>query len=174
MEIKASSTYDKKTCTALVNAVYPNRKIYAILSSILSFALLICTIILIFKAQRSLAYFAALASIVPGVTAGMLIRLPSVQYSSMANSKNARCNYTFYDNELRGEISYSDGKILNTSTMKYEMIYKIVESNEYIFIFQSKKRTYVIEKSTVAKDELDNLKTLLKHHCPIKYTVLKK
>lgn len=158
----------------MTNAVYPNRKTYAVLSSILFFVLFICAVILMFRAQRSLSYLLIITAVVSGVMAYMFIRLPSIQYSSMANAKDARCSYTFYDNEFCGEISYSDGKILNTSTMKYEMIYKIVENNEYIFIFQNKRAMYVIEKSTVAKNELDTLKALLKHHCPIKYTVLKK
>lgn len=174
MEIKGSATFNKKTCKEIVHAVYPNRTPAVILSSIIFILLFILGIIIFFKIDRALSYMILMFSVISGVIAYMFIKLPSIQYASMGSSKDAVCNYIFYDDELHTQMTYVDGRIISTSAVKYDIIFKVIENSEYIFIFQNKRSLYIVEKNTVNSDELDELIAFLKKQCPMKYKKSKK
>lgn len=171
MEITATSKYDQKTVTALVRVGLfkkhdPKKRI-------ILFAALICLIITdsIFLLFLSGGIFPILLLCLSTVLILMqcytYILLPKIQYRSLGKMAESTHVFKFTDDTVI--ITSSIDEYNGSCSIAYHMFYQIIETSEYLFLYQSKRQAFIVDKSTVCGATVSELCTKLANIPGLKY-----
>lgn len=180
MEIKASCTYDFKAVKALVHSgIYKksNPKTRFILTVVFLLITVVLSILnLIFSettedntGNTTIWIIMVVAAIFTILSFYMYFILPKIQYKSLHKLGNLENIYTFNENGFTCVSSNSDYN--GSSTIKYSVIFKIVETSKYMFIYRDKAQAFVIDKSTFESGTPEDIRRLLKNYLGNKYII---
>lgn len=171
MEIKATCKFDYETMRAFYFMYKAKRVIlYAIFYAILE--LLIIVNMLIFGVDIFLVSLVIAYPIIFLLTCLLSFAGSKRYYNSLGNMKDVETEYTFYDDGFHA-VSSIEG-MNGESNIKYSMIEKVIEKPEYIYMFQTKQRTMIVDKSTITGGTVDDLRNKLmpilqkKYYCKCK------
>ena len=73
--------------------------------------------------------------------------MPKIQYNATAKLSDIHNSYIFKDDEFH--IFSSKEGYSGAGSLKYNMIFRVMETKEFLFIFQNKSQVYVVDKSTI-------------------------
>ncbi len=90
--------------------------------------------------------------------------LPHMQYNSLGELADLESRYQFYDTHFEEETLGSG--LSAKHTMEYAYLVKIMETDKYLFLFQSKAIAYIVDKSTLEGNDNDILQETLKKLVP--------
>ena len=164
MEIKATSVYDLKTVTALTRLNMfkkVNHKKRMRTFGIID-AILICIIVfelLAFGFATPLWLMLSVLIISTFLYSYMYFLYPKIRYKASGKFADIKNHFVFYDDELAA--STDSNEYNGTSTIKYTMLYKVMETSEYFFLFQNKLSVYVVDKTTLQNGTADNIREKL-------------
>ena len=85
--------------------------------------------------------------------------LPKIQYNALSNLKDIHNKYTFYDDSL--VVESNNDVYSSNSKLDYNMIVKVIESNDYLFIYQSKNQVFIVDKSTIVQGTIEDIRNKL-------------
>ncbi len=155
MEIKATGKLTLDAIGTLLHATMfrgksPKReivKISAVIALLIAFSLVW---LLLFENAEFFAYMLAVAvMIILMLVYGWFI-LPRIRYKALGNMKEFVNEYTF--GEELFTVSGDNGEYSENTETRYSAISKVIETEKYIFIFQTPSCALVLEKSTVVGD----------------------
>lgn len=180
MEIKASCAYDSKAVKALVHlGIYKksNPKTRFILSIVfLLITITLAILNLIFPetplnsvSSTSIWILLIGATIFTALSFHLYFGLPKIQYKNLHKLGNLENTYTFTENDFSCVSSHTDYN--GSATLKYSVIFKIVETSKYMFIFRDKAQAFVIDKSTFKNGTPEDIRRLLKNYLGDKYII---
>ena len=171
MEIKATSKFDYETMRAFYFMSRVQRVIfYAIIYAILE----VISIILMFTyGVDSFNMSLAIAYPIIFLLSCLLSFIDAKRYyNSLGSMKDTVTEYTFYDDYFHA-ISNVEGMSGENHT-KYCMIEKVIEKPEYIYIFQTKRQAFIVDKSTITGGTVEDIRNKLmpilqkKYYCKCK------
>ena len=176
MEIKASSVYDIKSMKALVHLGIYKKK-----NPVLSYwiwTIIALTLISIFVIFRDFLLDSTYSILLISLLAFLTVKtsfyyfiLPIISYRSMKKLAGIRVDFVFSEDSM---YVHSDSDIHKTdSTMKYEALVKVMETEARLFLFQSKTQAYVVDKTTFEGGSAQDLRKVLTDVLGKKYVVCK-
>lgn len=152
MEIKASCKYDLNAMKAFTRRnmyIKANPKSRMIVTTIL-YAILMLLIVfcLIVFGHNSTLYT------ILGLCVLMLVWLyftyflsPIIRYNAQEKMKDVKNEYIFYDDIIKASTEGDEFK--GETKIEYSLLVKAYETNEYFFIYITKRQAFIIDKSTV-------------------------
>lgn len=164
MEIKASAVYDYKSMKALIHLGIYKKKNPALsywIWTIISLALI--SIFVIFRDVLLESTFSivliSLLAFLSAMTSFSYFILPIISYRSMKKLAGTRVNFVFSDDSM---YVHSDSDLHKTdSTMNFEVLFKVMETEERLFLFQTKSQAFVVDKSTLEGGSIEDLRKVL-------------
>lgn len=158
MKIKAKSVYDYKSVKALTHTlshrfINPSH----VFMGINIIAVLLLVFCFLFLGIDLFYLFLILLMFLMNMF--MHCGLPKIQYNALSNLKDIHNEYTFYDDgfvvESKNDVYSSNAKL------DYNMIVKVIETNDYLFVFQSKNQVFVVDKSTIIQGTIEDIRNKL-------------
>lgn len=73
--------------------------------------------------------------------------LPWVRYRALGQLRGCTNEYTFTEDSIR-LTSYDNG-FSGESRIDYKVLYRCIETSAYFYIFQTKSRAFIVDKSTM-------------------------
>lgn len=175
MEIKASSIYDLKTTKALIRLNMfkkndPKKQIliYGIIVLVLFVFLIIGLIATGDSSYVGLIFLLALSS---SVYSYMYFLFPKTSYKATKKLADVKNSFIFKDDEIL--LSSNTAEYTGNAAIKYTMLYKVMETSEYLFIYQNKVQVYIVDKSTIENGSVNDLRQVLSNVLKKKYIVCK-
>jgi len=164
MEIKATSIYNLKTTQALMRLnmfkkADPKKRMRV--EAIIATVLLALTIFDLIAFERSPSIWMMLGVLIVGTLlhSYMYFWLPKIRYKSSGKFADIQNTFIFRENEM--SISSSIDNYTGSSSLKYTMLFKVMETNDYFFLFQNKLHEYVVDKSTIEGGTADGIRRVL-------------
>ena len=159
MEIRASITYGAREYLSLLRFVWFRGVPYKAALGLGTFVLFISVLGCIYGAasgQKAVTgvflvflYLDFMLWGIPQYYCGRIFKKHSAEFISLKN------DYVFRENEL--EIKTSSPRYNGVSSIKYEDIFKICETDEYIYIFVEKGKGHIVLKSTLKDSEIKRI-----------------
>lgn len=164
MEIKARSVFDYKSIKAMTHAaMYRKYKpINYLIFMCISCILLIVSIILSmmhFGVDVTFSLLLIVSVYLLFLNCFRFFAIPKKQYKSLKNMQNTETEFTFYDDCIRTttqNVNYS-----GQSETRYEAIPKVIETSEYLFIYQTQRHVFIVDKSTITNGTIDDIREKL-------------
>lgn len=97
--------------------------------------------------------------------------VPKLRYNALAHMKDIINEYTFGDDQICG-ISKGTDYICDV-TIRYALLVKVMETSQYLFIFQNHSQVLPLDKSTVTGGTVEELRSKLSAHLGKKYIICK-
>ena len=176
MEIKASCKFNLESMKAFTHLLLfkkanPKKRMIFWLIAYLFFSAVIIAEIILLDADTVL--FVLLAFIFLWFLLGcyFYFLLPKKQYKALGKMKEIVNEYVFGD-EVIGLNSIGDG-YNGDGEIEYDLIYKVMETSKYIFIFLNKTQTYIVNKSTITGGTVEELKNKLSSYVGDNYITCK-
>lgn len=172
MESKASAIYDYKSMKSLIHlGIYKkkNPSLSYWIWTIIALALI--SIFVIFRdslldSTYSIVLITLLAFLTVMTSFSYFI-LPIISYRSMKKLAGIRVDFVFSEDSM---YVHSDSELHKTdSTMKYEVLFKVMETEERLFLFQTKAQAFVVDKSTIEGGSIEDLRKVIKDVLGKKY-----
>ena len=167
MEVKASGTFDYKTIQAFMRLCFfgsrwktgPKKKliIYSIIYAVL--ALAITAEIVLLEFSPGLMVLLLIIVFLLLWMYFMYFAYPKIHYHALGKMKNITNNYVFTDDTIHLTAA-SDGYFEET-TIRYSYIVKVIETPNYLYIFQTKTQAHIIEKSTITNGTIQDIRQKL-------------
>ena len=175
MEINASAKHDLETLTTFIRVgscgkFHPKkllirRIIYSSIGLIAAISAII-TKMSIYYILFAL-FYAFLCSF---TTIYMYFFAAKARYKTMGTNKDSISYYTFRDEDFI-ERTVSEGSS-GENIIKYTSLFKITESNQFLYLFINNATAYIVDKSTFS-DDINLLREKLLAVPNIKYNVVK-
>ncbi len=96
----------------------------------------------------------------------MFILLPKINYSIHKTATDAVNEYTFYNTKLFVN-SNAKGIQSNVET-EYSVLYKVIETKDYIYMYISKGRAYIVDKKTLSGGSVEDIRFAITSQIGIK------
>jgi len=97
--------------------------------------------------------------------------MPKTSYAALKHMKNVVNEYVFCDEVIKMK---SKGELYEgEAELKYPLIPKVMETSEYLFIYQSNNQVFIVEKSTITCGTIDDLRNKLRQFVKNKYIICK-
>ena len=174
MEIKASCKYDLNAMKAFTRRsmyIKANPKSRMIVTTILySILMLLVVFCLIVVGHNSTLYT------ILGLCVLALLWLyftyflsPIIKYNAQVKMKDAKNEYIFYDDMIKAS---TEGDEFNGETkIEYSLFVKAYETNEYFFIYITKRQAFMVDKSTIEGGTAADIRKKLIFYLGDKYIV---
>lgn len=177
MEIKASCVYDFKAVKSLTHAsIYKKTKpskliIWLLVLVIILIALSIFCIITADTPEEASTFYYSCGSFVVCFLVFLYLHFffPKIQYKRLSQFKDIENQYLFTDTGI-SQIS-TNSNYDGTSQIDYSMIFKVMETSEYLFVFINKMQAWVVDKSTIENGNVEDIRNLLKGYLGRKYII---
>ena len=175
MEIYASCIFDFNSIRALSYVAMfkkMNPKLVFHITNILSVLMIVLSVLMINlygSSENNRLLGLSIAILILNLF--MYLAFPRIQYSALKKFKNTKQEYLFCDEHIK--ISTQNESYSGAVELKYNLIHKVMESSEYLFIFQTKNQAYVVDKSSVANGAIDSIRQKLLESVGAKYTLCK-
>lgn len=178
MEIKAKTTYnyevyrDFQRFNIFKGKNSANGKVWILIISFVGIAVSIFNLIA-FGSDSIVWLMMAIIILADLLFGYMYFIVPKIQYKSAKKFADIENNYIFKDDEL--STTSNNAQYNGSSTMKYEMIFKVYESKDYFFIYINKMQAYIVDKSQIIDGTAEEIRAaILKYLPPKKYIVCKR
>lgn len=155
MEIKATGKLTLDAIGTLLHATMfrgksPKREIVKISAVIALFLAFSLVWLLLFENAEFFAYMLAVAVMIIFLLVYGWFILPRIRYKALGKMKEFVNEYTFGEESFA--VSGNNGEYSENTETRYSAISKVIETEKYIFIFQTPSSALVLEKSTVVGD----------------------
>lgn len=174
MEIKASSSYDFKTIKtfflhALFRKINPKKGII-----IISLFIILLYVIVILGAVISDTpeTFIKVLAYLLGLTIFLFyfyFRGPKLCYKNMQKLASINNEFIFTDTNLI--ITSNNDSVSGETNTKYSGLYKVMETDSYLFIYQNKVSAYIVDKSTIEGGTVEDIRKAISSVLGDKYIV---
>lgn len=170
MEIKASSKMDLASCKAFfqaTNKAYTDRRMIfqGVWSVILEILLLVSYFAsanmdneLIRKVSLPLLIIFPILQLF-AVT--MYFYLPKQTHKMLGDYKDGINSFVFNETDFTEVSTTPDGQKSKSSTVNYSDVLKTIETDKYIFIYINIRQAYIVEKETIDKDKIGDIRAKL-------------
>lgn len=174
MEIKASSVYDQKAYKALIRYTMfrtknPKKRIISYFSVYLILFLFSLYTAVIRDDYTLLLYISVIMVIVTLLLCYFYFLVPKIRYKASYKMSNLQNHYIFTQDNVR-ILSNSD-KYSSETIIDYSILFKVMETNEYLFLFNQKNTAYIVDKSTIQGGSISELRELLTKALQTKYSI---
>ncbi len=174
MEIHASSRYDIKTVIALCRMfrVKKTTPVLHLVLMLLAYAFVAGVCIAVIVGKGADTFIAALFCIcVVAICAELAIFfvLPRLQYKNMADLRNAENRFIFRDDGFDvvtdGEHQHAEAKV------SYSALVRVVETRAYIYLFQTKNQTFIVDRKSISAEEMPVLRRCIAEKIGKRYSI---
>ncbi len=173
MNIHAKCTYDSNAVRDLTHiSIFKkmNPKINLLIYAIV-FATVLAAHLIVFYAFdfHELAYLTVFTFVFLLLKLDQYLLLPRRMYRGMKNMKDAENSYTFMAENFTvtsGTESYS-----GQSSMVYSGLVKVYETNRYLFLFQTNRQAYIVDKESMDEKSAEALRGRLMPYFGKKYYI---
>ncbi len=159
MEIHATTTYNEDIYHELAQLAINSRKNVHIILYILIFLLIFFQIYLVQEHNLPVSDLISTIFVALIYTIFMFIVIPKRWLKLHKAKPDQVDSYTFSDSKIFIK-SYSSASSIN-GTFNYSAINKVVEQENYIFIYIEKTRVLVIDKSTITGGTVENIRNVI-------------
>lgn len=87
------------------------------------------------------------------------------------------CNYIgdVYKNKTSKGYVYMDdmGDYSGTTNIEYSILFKVMETSEYFFVFIQKQQVFLVDKSTVQGGTIEDVREVIKNALGKQYIICK-
>ena len=172
MEIYAKSKYDYETVKALAHTDaykrFNPKKTFTFWTAY-SVVLIVIMIVLLFLwgSDRTLIILLPVCIAVLLLDCFIYWGLPKVQYKSLGKMANMENEFVFYEDVIK--ITSNNMEYSGEAELKYTVIPKVMETTKYLFVFQTKRQVYAIDKSTITNGTMEDIRRKLKNYVNNKY-----
>lgn len=90
-----------------------------------------------------------------------------IQYNALHLMKNTENTYFFRENHIK--VFSVGAQYSGEAELQYSMIPKVMETQKYLFIFQSKNQAYVVDKTTIVNGTIEDIRAKLHQASNAKY-----
>lgn len=97
--------------------------------------------------------------------------LPKLRYNALAHMKDIINEYTFEDDQICAISKGTD--YIGDVTIRYALLVKVMETSQYLFIFQNHSQVLPLDKSTVTGGTVEELRSKLSAYLGKKYIICK-
>lgn len=176
MEIKAKGYFDFESVKALAHlSFYKKRDPKKTLISRL-IILTICFMvfvrnILFYGFNTFLLIMLAFAMLYIFIECFMFFIFPRAQYKSLAKMKDAENEYTFRDDKLN--VVTKSNEYNGEAEIEYSLIIKVMETTQYLFLFQNNMQIFIVDKSTIVGGTIEDIRSKFSSFLNTKYVVCK-
>ena len=172
MEIQAKSKYDYETVKALAHtSTYKRIKPRTAFIFLMAYSMLLITFIVtllyIWGRDTTLIILLPVCLGVMILDGFMYWGLPKVQYKSLGKLVNIENVFLFCDDVIK--ITSKNTEYDGEAEIKYSLIPKVMETTKYLFIFQTKRQVYVVDKATITDDNMVEIRRKLNSSISGKY-----
>ena len=175
MEMKAKCVFDYKSIKALTyTTIYKrdNPKAAFYFLNILTAIMILAIIWLMqFSVDSKAISLLILYVFIFLFNCFLYVVFPKVQYRALDKMKGVENEYTFCDDGI--SITSKHELYNGAAELKYAMIPKVMETSEYLFIYQSKNQVFIVDKSTITGGSIEQIRQKLIPHVKKKYIVCK-
>ena len=174
MEIKAKAIFDYDSIRALTYvSIYkkknPKKAFVWMNIWCIGLALLILTEIILFGADRQSIMLIIVAVMLMLLNFYLYFGFAKIQYNALHHMKNTENTYVFHENKIK---VFSIGtQYTGEAELQYSMIPKVMETQKYLFIFQSKNQAYIVDKTTIVNGTMEDVRAKLQQSSKAKYIV---
>ena len=175
MEITVKSKYDRKAVKALSHLSMFRKKnpkkgmlILALLYGGIFIYVLLMKLWLKEHFQNALPLMAFCAGAYAVMLFGYFIN-PRLQYNALNHLKELEQTYTFAENSF--SITSNNPLYQGNSDLSYSLLYKVMDTENYLFLYQTKRQVFVVDKSTLTQSEADQLRAWIAPVLGKKYIV---
>lgn len=173
MTIKAYTVYNLKMYRALTRLSMCRRFnptiIMSCFSVIFAIGIIDCVYLFIMKKSSMFLLMIALLLLCAALFYFMYFGLAYVSYKSAAKLAGAKNEYIFRDGDM--SIVSVSADYRGAVTLKYTMIYKVMETSKYFFIYQTKRGIYPVDKANIEGGTAADIRALLSPVLGKKYIV---
>lgn len=155
MEIKATGKLTLDAMCALLHATMlrgksPKKEIVKI-SAVLALLTAVWVVLLHFSEDGTVLIYGLITvvMIIFMIVYGWFI-LPKIRYKALGKMKEFENEYIFREESFT--VSGDNGEYSENTETRYSAISKVIETEKYIFIFQTPSTALVLDKSTVVGD----------------------
>ena len=180
MEIKASCTYDYAAVKALTHStIYKKnnpKKRFIVTTFFLLIVVALSILNLIFPetpgdgGETAIFTTALVVSALCTVISilGYFVG-PKIQYKNMHNMAGIENTYIFTEKDF--SINSNNSVYDGSAVMKYSVIFKIVETSKYMFIYRDKAQSFIVDKSTFDEGGAETVRNMLKNYLGNNYII---
>lgn len=174
MEIKAKSVFDYESIKALAYVtIYKRkdpRKAFVFMNVwCIALVLLIVMEMISFGVDGQLMMLLILAIVLALFNFYLYFGYAKIQYNALQHMKNTENTYTFCEDLIK--VSSKGAQYNGEAELKYSMIPKVMETSKYLFIFQSKNQSFIVDKSTIVNGTVDEIRMKLVQSSKAKYII---
>ena len=172
MEITAKGVFDYDSIRALTYvSIYKkkNPRKYFIWMNIwcIGLALLILTEMILFGPDRQSIMLIIVDAVLVLLNFYLYFWFAKIQYNALHLMKNTVNTYHFHENRIK--VFSAGAQYSGEAELQYSMIPKVMETQKYLFIFQSKNQAYVVDKTTIVNGSMEDIRTKLHQSSKAKY-----
>ena len=106
-----------------------------------------------------------------GLLALLVFAAPRLSYNQLGRFKDAESEYRFGDESFIA-LTSKDG-INQQAEYSYDMIDKVIETKEFIFIYQTKNTAFYVDKATVEGGTAEDIRAIFQPRLGKKYIIRK-
>lgn len=169
---KAACIYDAQVIRALIHvSMYrrqqPKKRLLA--NGVLLGLLLLLFLCLLFLDGPSQMVILGLVWTVflTGLLCYMHFLMPTLSYRGQKALQNASLHYQFFPEQLRVVANSQD--VQSTSYVSYQSLYKIMETDRYLFLWQTGRQAMIVDKATFEGGMPEKLRQILEASLGKKY-----
>lgn len=174
MEIHASSRYDLKTVAALCRMFRVKKttpKVHlAMMLVAYGFVAAVCIAL---GVGRGFDTFVAVLLTVCAV--GLCLEVviyfifPRIQYRNMAQLRDAENRFVFRETDFC--VTTAGASQSAEARISYSALVRVVETKAYLYLFQTKNQTYIVDRATLSDADMSELRRCMAHILEKRYSI---
>lgn len=82
--------------------------------------------------------------------------VPRMQYKNLSKRKDTEQIYTFTENGFT--VTCESELYQGTSNITYSLLFKAMDTQHYLFLYQDKRLVFIVDKSTLSQAQADTLR----------------
>ena len=174
MEIHATSRYDQTAVAALCRMFRVKKTTPMIHLALMLFAYAVVTVICIalVKSQGFDLFTTVLLTVCAvGLCAELLIFFvfPRIQYKNLGDLRDAENRFVFRETDFTVTTM---GKSQNAEAhITYSALVRVVETKAYLFLFQTKNQTFIVDRSTLSSEDMTELRRNIATNIGKRYSI---
>lgn len=175
MEITAKSKFDRKTITALtrlgISRKHNPKKHFLLFSFLYGCVFLYVLLMKLWLQEHfhnALPILAFCAGAYTLILFGYFVT-PRLQYKALGKLQELEQNYTFTENSF--SVTSDNPLYQGKSDISYSLLFKVMDTENYLFLYQTKRQVFVVDKSTLNQFEADQLRAWMAPVLGKKYIV---
>jgi hypothetical protein len=175
MEVYAKSAYDLKALktyfrSRLSKRIKPAHMLFTY-SAVIAAALGVCLWSITTNPGSAFYYFASLWMLFMTYIVYHTYFIRPVKALKSSAQIKEKDKFTFKDGEM--EIKRSSAVVSKTAVIKYNTLFRVIETKDYIFIYPQKNSVFIVDKATVKNGSVADIRKAVASQTIRKYLVYK-